>query len=183
MQRLISEYDENEDKVKFAYSILYTLPGKPFIFYGEELGLRGELVSVNYTEDSQEPFHWYEIGFGPGQTEWKGYKFNPPYSHVSYEYQKDSKDSMFNFIKDLINFRKENKWIDDAGISIISQNESIVKIKINNESQTIIAIYNFKSSKSLLKVNKNKIIKCYGLYKEKYELIEINGFTTLILKE
>jgi glycosidase len=183
MQRLISEYDENEDKTKFAYSILYTLPGKPFIFYGEELGLRGELVSVNYTEDSQEPFHWYEIGFGPGQTEWKGYKFNPPYSQVSYEYQKDSKDSMFNFVKDLINFRKENNWIDDAGISIISQNESIVKIKINNDSQSIIVIYNFKSSKSLLNVNKNKIIKCYGLYTEKCDLIEINGFTTLILKE
>lgn len=183
MQRLISEYEENEDKTKFAYSILFTLPGKPFIFYGEELGLRGELVSVNYTEDSQEPFQWYEIGFGPGQTEWKGYKFNPPYSKVSYEHQKDVSNSMFNHIKSLINFRKENNWIDDASISIISQNESIVKIKINKDSHSIIAIYNFKSSKSLLNVNKNKIIKCYGIYREKSDLIEINGFTTLILKE
>jgi hypothetical protein len=90
---------------------------------------------------------------------------------------------MFNHIKSLISFRKENNWIDDASISIISQNESIVKIKINKDSHSIIAIYNFKSSKSLLNVNKNKIIKCYGIYREKSDLIEINGFTTLILKE
>ncbi len=77
--------------------------------------MKGIPLDVNFTEDSQEPFHWYENGFGPGQTEWKGYKFNPPYSGESFEEQINKKNSILNIIKNLIRFRKSNHGLTMHG--------------------------------------------------------------------
>lgn len=40
----------NEDKAKLAINIYMTLPGNPFIYYGEEIGMRGEKPDINIRE-------------------------------------------------------------------------------------------------------------------------------------
>ncbi|PNR92418.1 alpha-amylase family glycosyl hydrolase [Petrotoga sp. 9PWA.NaAc.5.4] len=183
MTRILSDL-KSEEKVKLGFSIIYTLPGIPFIYYGEEIGMKGIPIDVNFTEDSQEPFHWYENGFGLGQTEWKGYKFNPPYSGNSYEEQAKDRNSILNIVKNLIKFRKNNSWIDNAKIDILNFDQNVVKLKVYDQLNEIIAYYNLKSSNSsfflengtrLLSIGENIIdgknlkLAPYGVYVVKHK--------------
>lgn len=171
MTRIISDL-KNEEKVKLGFSIIYTLPGVPFIYYGEEIGMKGIPIDVNFTEDSQEPFQWYENGFGIGQTEWKGCKFNPPYSGTSVEEQINQIDSILNTIKTLILFRKANPWIDEAKIKILNFDQNMVELCVYNQINEIRTYYNLKSSKiSVLLPNGEELLSIGENINNKNELV------------
>jgi len=178
MTRIISDL-KDEEKVKLGLTMIYTLPGVPFIFYGEEIGMKGVPIDVNYTEDSQEPFQWYENGFGIGQTEWKGCKFNPPYSGTSVEEQTMEFNSILNTVKSLISFRKTNPWIETSKIKVLKFDQNVVELSAYDQLNEIITYYNLKSSKSSIflqngkellsigenQINKNKLtLSPYGVY-------------------
>ncbi|MDN5343206.1 MAG: alpha-amylase [Oceanotoga sp.] len=181
MTRLRSEL-KSIKKSNFALNILLTLPGIPFIYYGEELSMRGKLKNVNFTEDGEEPIQWSEIGFGPGQTEWKGYKFNTPYSKISVEEQHKNPKSTLNRVKKLIKFRKENSWIENSKINILENDKNMVKLSINNEINSIIIHYNFKSSKTKININEDKILYYSDNVKCTENKTEIPGYSILITK-
>ena len=52
--RVLSALGDDKDKAKLAASILFTLPGLPFIYYGEEIGMLG----TKPDEQIREPFLW-----------------------------------------------------------------------------------------------------------------------------
>ena len=85
--------EDDTDKAKLAASILLTLPGSPFIYYGEEIGMLGEKPD----EFIREPFLWNIEGEDPGQTSWE-----IPYASSSRTvkpliFQRDDRASMSNF--------------------------------------------------------------------------------------
>ena len=55
--RILSQV-ESEEKAKLVASVYLTLPGNPFIYYGEEIGMKGEKPD----ECIREPFKWSEDG-------------------------------------------------------------------------------------------------------------------------
>lgn len=103
-------YDLNEEKVKLASSLLLTLPGTPFIYYGEELGQIGAKPDDNI----REPFDWYKEANGQGMTTMsKGGFYNPmrytkANDGISLEEQRGVAGSIFEHYKKLIAIRKAN---------------------------------------------------------------------------
>ncbi|BBE30768.1 4-alpha-glucanotransferase [Tepiditoga spiralis] len=180
MTRLMSELKTIE-KVKFSIAMLMTLPGNPFIYYGEELGMKGKLSNVDFTEDAEEPLQWYSCGYGIGQTEWKNIKFNKPYSGVSFEEQINNETSILNFLKSVIAFRKENDWISEAKIKILYSNKNMVKLSVFNRLNEFIIYYNFKSHEIKLdNFDTSKIIKIFGNFNKKNKSLE--KYSILVLK-
>ena len=53
--RVMSSLDGNVEQGKMAASLYLTLPGNPFIYYGEEIGMMG----VKPDENIREPLKWY----------------------------------------------------------------------------------------------------------------------------
>jgi glycosidase len=182
MTRILSDL-KDEEKVKLGFSILYTLPGVPFIYYGEETGMKGIPKDVNFTEDSQEPFHWYENGFGPGQTEWKGYKFNPPYSGESVEEQKKDKNSILNTVKSLISFRKNNLWLENAKVEILNFDENVVELRGYDQLHEIIAYYNLKSSISSFFLQNGQELLSIGNNYIENNVINLAPYSVYIIKK
>ncbi|WP_129409425.1 alpha-amylase family glycosyl hydrolase [Marinitoga lauensis] len=182
MERLISVFDENPEMAKIAFNILFTLPGYPFVFYGEELGMRGEIIDVNFTEDSQEPMQWYESGFGIGQTEWKGCKFNPPYSNISVEEQLKDDNSLLNHVKNLAVFRKENKWMENAKIYDLNNDRFVVRYGLKLNEKNILIYHNIKPQKTVIPLKKYKSYKIFGFAKIVENTVEIGGYSTLIIE-
>lgn len=180
MTRLVSEMENSLEKAKLALSILYTLPGYPFIYYGEEIGMKGILESVNFTEDGEEPFQWYENGFGPGQTEWKGYKFNPPYSGFSEESEKKEENSMLSHTKRLLKFRKENQWITDSKIKIIKENENMTELCIYNGKKNFTCIYNFKPCELKIETSSD-IIFSAGKTEKNYNSLLLGPYSMVVV--
>jgi len=142
MTRLADEI-EDERKRKLAFSVLMTLPGVPFIFYGEELGMKGRYDPF-FTEDVLEPFPWKETLYSKGQTMWKSFKYLRAHSGFSVEANENRKDSLLNHIRKLGTWRKSNPWIDEADIDKLEKRGSIISYELVGEER-ICVLHNFSN--------------------------------------
>lgn len=91
------------EQMKMAASVYLTLPGNPFIYYGEEIGMKG----TGPDENKREPFKWYELS-GPGQSTWRASSFNTGAWQPSVEEQQDDPHSLWNHYRSLIHLREGN---------------------------------------------------------------------------
>ncbi|MGQ9778589.1 MAG: alpha-amylase family glycosyl hydrolase [Bacillota bacterium] len=97
------------ERIKLACSLLLTLPGTPFLYYGEEIGQEG----AKPDENIREPMDWYAAGRGPGMTvmaRWTGMpvRFVQPNDGVSVEEQASDPESILNHYKRMIAIRKSH---------------------------------------------------------------------------
>ena len=65
--RVMSQLDGDAAHMRTAAAMLLTLPGHPFVYYGEELGMRG----VKPDPDLREPMRWERSPRAPGEATWK----------------------------------------------------------------------------------------------------------------
>ena len=149
MTRLVSVMNGNKDLALFAMSLLAVLPGIPFIYYGEELGMEG-VYDEFFNEEQLEPFLWYENGYGLGQTEWKALGKNRPHSGVSYENQSVDNNSYYERFKAILDFRKENSWLRFTTIKSIGKKRELIKIKVNGSDRQAVFYHNLGTSRALM---------------------------------
>lgn len=64
--RIISELGKQTNKAKVAAALLLTMPGSPFLYYGEEIGMPG----AKPDENIREPFLWDVTGKDAIRTSW-----------------------------------------------------------------------------------------------------------------
>lgn len=103
--RIASVFDGNYDKARLAATMLLTLPGSPYIYYGEELGMLG----AKPDETIREPFLWDEDGKDKYRTTWldttKFKPFSTSKTIPSVAFQEKDPRSMLTFYKRLIKLR------------------------------------------------------------------------------
>lgn len=103
--RVMSQLANDENKARIAATILLTSPGVPFIYYGEEIGMRG----IKPDEDIRRPMQWSaeaNAGFTTGDP-WR-----PPHSSypdANVEGQSTDPDSLLNHYRALIRLRNEHE--------------------------------------------------------------------------
>ena len=103
--RVMSTLKGDVTKAKIAATILLTSPGVPFIYYGEEIGMKG----VKPDENIRRPMQWSGENTGAGMTVGKPwYLPDPDYEQVNLVNQVDDPDSLFNHYKALIHLRNEH---------------------------------------------------------------------------
>lgn len=162
MTRVASELQGDIQKQKYAMSILLTLPGTPFIYYGEEIGLYG----TKPDENLREPMDWYKKASGPGMTEMKvgKIKYTKSSDGISVEEQNLDKNSLLNYTKKLIKIRKDNPAIYKGTIKPFDLGKKVNAYTVSYKENSLIIIHNS---------NSNSI---------KFGNITINGFSTAIIK-
>ncbi len=116
-ERVMSQLEGNPDHMRIAAAMLLTLPGHPFIYYGEELGMRGEKPDPHL----REPMRWYRAGKGPGVPTWEGWTAGDGPA-VSVEAENADPGSLLNWYRMLIGWRRDipalrngaaRNWRDD----------------------------------------------------------------------
>ena len=144
--RIMSEVN-NEDKAKLAINIYMTLPGNPFIYYGEEIGMRGEKPDINIREafkwtDSKKSDYAYTMDFSINDT-------TTPLSN-----QLDDNNSMYNHYKNIINLRKSTIALSKGNYeSIDVNNSSIMAYKRSYKNESYYIFHNLSNSKIEFKFN------------------------------
>jgi alpha-amylase len=111
----------NIDKIKLAASILLTLPGQPYIYYGEEIGMLGMKPDPNI----REPFMWNDQFADDGITNWIDPVFSTPENVVPLARQQHHPDSIFTHYKLMIALRKQHAALSQ----ILSPNLAQTAIK------------------------------------------------------
>jgi alpha-amylase len=132
INRVMSELRRNESQARMAASLLLTLPGSPFIYYGEEIGMQG----MKPDEHIREPMLWYEGGNG-GQTTWIKPKYDTGNDAPSVEKQLEDPTSLLNHYKTMIYLRRSQPALLFGNIteSPIQQQGILAFKRIYNEEE------------------------------------------------
>jgi len=146
-RRLAPLLENDQRKIRLANALLFSLPGAPIIYYGDEIGM-GDNILLFDRNGVRTPMQWDQslnAGFSKTESE-KLYAsvitqapFGPERVNVSN--QLTNPDSLLNFIQRLVKIRKQNstfgsgslEWCNVADLSILAfkrtfQNETIVVI-------------------------------------------------------
>lgn len=99
--RLLNELGTDPAKYKQASLILMTMPGAPYIYYGEEIGMLG----LKPDENIREPFLWDEKTKDTGRASWIKSKYSTDKTVTPLAKQKDDPSSYFNHYKNVISMR------------------------------------------------------------------------------
>ncbi|HJP97262.1 MAG TPA: alpha-amylase family glycosyl hydrolase [Rhodanobacteraceae bacterium] len=108
-ERVMSQLDDNPDHMRIAAAMLLTLPGHPFVYYGEELGMRGNKPDPHL----REPMRWYGAGRGPGEPTWEGWTAGDGPA-VSVEAENADRGSLLNWYRMLIGWRRDIPALRDG---------------------------------------------------------------------
>ncbi len=102
--RVMTAVGQNPDKARLAATVLLTLPGVPFIYYGEEIGMTGQKPD----EMIRTPMQWTadeNAGFTTNQP-WE--PVNDGYETVNVAAQSADPDSLLNHYRRLIHLRNDH---------------------------------------------------------------------------
>jgi glycosidase len=100
--RIGSIADGNIEKLKLAANLLLTLPGNPYLYYGEEIGMKGKKPDENI----REAFIWNKRSEDNDRTNWRKPVYNTDSKTTPLKFQIANENSLFNHYKKVIALRK-----------------------------------------------------------------------------
>jgi alpha-amylase len=100
--RIGSVVGNHTGKKKLAAAILLTLPGQPYIYYGEEIGMLGTKPDPCI----REPFLWSDNPWDPQTPTWRKAEFSTTQNLSPLSAQLNDPESVFQHYKTLISLRK-----------------------------------------------------------------------------
>ncbi|RCX18149.1 glycosidase [Fontibacillus phaseoli] len=187
INRVMTQLDGNVDHAKMAAGLLLTLPGNPFIYYGEEIGMLG----AKPDESIREPMQWHAGGSGQGQTTWEAVNFNTGAEGSSVEEQVSDPDSLQSHYRKLIGIRSSVPALRDGTIGDIdSGNDSVTAYLRLTDQQTVLVAHNLTETEQSIDLAKageefsfKSILKSTreGATLEGNKLT-IPGYTTLVIE-
>jgi len=107
----------DEGKLKLAAGLLLTLPGLPFLYYGEELGMPNGPGDAD--EEKRTPMRWdrsENAGFTTG-TPWHPFSTDDP--EITVEAQEGDPDSVLSRYKELVALRREHPALTEGDLTVL----------------------------------------------------------------
>lgn len=148
--RVMSQLENQPDHAAMAAAMLLTLPGNPFIYYGEEIGLLG----VKPDEGIREPMKWTPDGGDAGQTSWEPGSNNAANPGADVESQQKRMDSLLVRYRELIQLREEVPALRDGDIrDYPSGNGGIMAYERITAGQQILVIHNLTGSAQTMQLH------------------------------
>lgn len=148
-RRLAPLLDNDQRKIELAYSILFTLPGSPIIYYGDEIGM-GDNIWLNDRDGVRTPMQWdssESAGFSHAEPE----KFYSPvistkeYSPeiVNVAANQSNPDSLYNTIKHMISVRRQYQVFNSSYITWLDANSKNIASYLRYfENERLVIIQN-----------------------------------------
>ena len=137
MNRIRSTLHGDLVKSKLAASILLTLPGTPYIYYGEEIGMLG----VKPDQNIREPFLWGDENFK--DTSWMQPVHSVPVAVEPLSKQMNDPVSIYHHYKTWIKIRKENPVFAAGDLEFVQTHvPNLLAYKITNGVDHVMTIHN-----------------------------------------
>ncbi len=138
-------------RIRMAYSLLFSLPGTPTLYYGEEIGM-GEDLAAEGRMAVRTPMQWANARNG-------GFSTAPPRrlvqavvtggygpEHVNVADQKREPDSLWNFLRTLIQTYRECPELGWGDFRVLSQpHAEVLAHRCHWESSSVVAVHNVSS--------------------------------------
>jgi maltose alpha-D-glucosyltransferase/alpha-amylase len=148
-RRLPPMLDNNQARLKMVYSLLFTLPGTPVLFYGEEIGM-GENLAAEGRNAVRSPMQWtrgLNGGFStadPDQLAGLMVEGELSPEHVNVADQRRDPDSLMNWIKLLAKRYRECPELSWGTCTVLEhESPSVFAHSSEYEGGTVVALHNF----------------------------------------
>lgn len=167
MVRVANALASNSDSLKIAAGLLMMMNGSPFVYYGEEIGMKSEGTK---DENKRIPMFWSatdETGMTDGPADMDaGIESSLP----SWEEQLEDETSLLNYYKRALRLRNENPEIARGIIDRVESlcEESHAAITKTYEGSTIGIIYNLEEESAKIDLSGTELSG-----------MEIRGYLTL----
>lgn len=132
--------EEGLVKVKMAQAMNLLSSGNVFLYYGEELGMKGSGAD----ENKRAPMQWSSDASNDGMCKGPDNMESFEMKYPALDQQKDDESSIYNFVKDAILIRNQNPEIARGQVENLTQisSDTIAAMKKTYGDSSILLIYN-----------------------------------------
>lgn len=131
-------------RLKLAAGLLLTLPGVPFLYYGEELGMpNGE---GNKDEEKRTPMLWDTSIYAGFSEVSPWYMFSTDDFNLSVSEQEKDPESLLSWYKTLINLRKEHPALSQGFMQVVPTDENaLLAFRRATADETLLVLANLSN--------------------------------------
>jgi glycosidase len=140
--RVLDQLRGNTSHMRMAAAMLLTLPGDPFVYYGEEIGMHG----IKPDESIREPMRWDRRAGQAGETRWEPAPDNA-LPGLSVTAERTDPRSLLNFYRHLIQWRIELPALRDGAIAAHpADGGAISAYTRTDDAQRLLVIHNLSGT-------------------------------------
>src|SRR5512135_1424362 len=157
-----------EARAKVAAAMLLTLRGTPFLYYGEELGMRDGKIPRSEILDPPGKKYWplnkgrdgcrtpmlwnnsANAGFSTGKP-WL--RVNPDFQTVNVEAERSDPHSLLNFYRDLIKLRRSASALQSGSYRSVAQSIDVYAYERTAGGQRLLIALNFYAQPTRLSID------------------------------
>lgn len=137
--RILSVLDRDINKGKLAAAMLLTMPGTPYLYYGEEIGMLGMKPDPNI----REPFLWKDAQNDTERAKWINSEYSLESTVDPLSRQMEDSLSIFNHYKSLIRIRNTSKALSFGDFAQANYgNSSVISYYRKKDKEHLLIIHN-----------------------------------------
>jgi len=137
----------DERRLRLVYSLMFSLPGTPVLFYGEEIGM-AENLAIEGRYAVRAPMQWSDepnAGFTTAAEPGRPLLADGPlgYPEVNVARQRREPESLLNWMERLIRRRRECPEVGWGEWSLLEQDDpAVLAHRVDWEGSTVVAVHN-----------------------------------------
>jgi maltose alpha-D-glucosyltransferase/alpha-amylase len=152
-RRLAPLLDNDRRKIELLTSLLFTLPGSPILYYGDEVGM-GDNIYLGDRNGVRTPMQWTgdrNAGFSRADAArlYLPLIVDPVYGYqsINVEAQQRTPSSLLNWMKHLIAARKKTRVFGRGTLRFLRPaNDSVLAHVREYEGETVLAVHNLSGA-------------------------------------
>src|SRR6266545_4260783 len=152
-RRLAPLMDNGRRRIELLNALLFSLPGSPFLYYGDEIGM-GDNIYMGDRDGVRTPMQWSldrNAGFSRADFAQLYFPLNmdPVYGYqsVNVEAQHRHSTSLLHWMRQMIMMRKKHHVFGRGSLEFLHpENRKVLAFTRSYEGETVLCIYNLARS-------------------------------------
>jgi maltose alpha-D-glucosyltransferase/alpha-amylase len=148
-RRLAPLLDNGRRRIELLHALLFSLPGSPFLYYGDEIGM-GDNVYLGDRDGVRTPMQWSaDRNAGFSRADFAQLYFplimDPVYGYqsVNVEAQQRYATSLLNWVREMIHLRKRHPVFGRGSLEFVKpDNRKILAFTRTYGDETVLCIFN-----------------------------------------
>jgi glycosidase len=183
--RIMSAVNGDGNKAKMAAALLLTLPGSPYLYYGEEIGMTG----MKPDEQIREPFLWDVKAKDRSRTSWIKPQYSTDATIVPVARQMKDKNSIYHHYKTFLHLRNTSRALTYGNLEPVPlENPALCAFVRQADNEAVLVVHNLSKSDIAVVLPEN--LKAYSkvAFKNrngslKQEQLKLPAYSTVVLKK
>ncbi len=166
-RRLAPMMDNGRRRIELLHSLIFSLPGSPFLYYGDEIGM-GDNIYLGDRDGVRTPMQWSaDRNAGFSRADFAQLYFpvimDPVYgfASVNVEAQMRISTSLLNWVRRAIELRRRHPVFSRGSLEFIKpENRKIFAFTRNYQGQTVLCAYNLSRSAQPVEMDLSQFEGC-----------------------